>query len=200
MIFTAIAMLCLGLTLGFRSPVLAGHTYSKPKLSALDSHVVNAGGNVTLQCISWQRYDGFILIKEGEPKFSRTLDSQYIFTGHLQAMFSLGPMTSRNTGIFRCYGFYKRDPQKWSMPSDPLEVHISEAVEPLRLSPNISDPKTVSQPQDYTKENLIRIGVSVLVLVLLGILLYEDQHSQRRIQSTASRENSASVKVAETSE
>ncbi|XP_049988525.1 leukocyte immunoglobulin-like receptor subfamily A member 6 [Alexandromys fortis] len=125
MIFTAIAMLCLGLTLGFRSPVLAGDPYSKPRLSALDSHVVNAGGNVTLQCISWQKYDGFILIKEGEPKFSRTLDSHYIFTGHLQAMFSLGPMTSRNMGTFRCYGFYKRDPQKLSMPSDPLEVHIS---------------------------------------------------------------------------
>ena len=58
----------------------------------------------------------------------------------------------------------------------------------------------VSQPQDYTKENLIRIGVSVLVLVLLGILLYEDQHSQRRVQYTASREKSASVKVGETSE
>ena len=107
------------------SPSLLGDPYSKPRLSALDSHVVNAGGNVTLQCISWQRYDGFILIKEGEPKFSRTLDSQYIFTGHLQAMFSLGPMTSRNTGTFRCYGFYKRDPQKLSMPSDPLEVHRS---------------------------------------------------------------------------
>lgn len=126
MIFTSTAMLCLGLTLGLRSPVLAGDPYSKPRLSAVDSAVVNAGETVTLQCISWQRYDGFILTKEGEPKFSRTLDSQYIFTGHLQAMFPVGPMTLSDRGTFRCYGYYKKDPQKWSMPSDPLEIHISE--------------------------------------------------------------------------
>ncbi|XP_031240955.1 neutrophil immunoglobulin-like receptor 1 isoform X2 [Mastomys coucha] len=125
MIFTSTAVLCLGLTLGLRSLVLAGDPYSKPRLSVLDSSIVNAGENVTFQCISWQKYDVFILTKEGEPKFSRTLDSQYIFTGHLQAIFSVGPMTPSNSGTFRCYGYYKRNPQKWSMPSDPLEIHVS---------------------------------------------------------------------------
>lgn len=55
-----------------------GDSYSKPRVSVLDSPIVNAGENVTFQYISWQKYDGFILAKEGEPKFSRTLDSQYI--------------------------------------------------------------------------------------------------------------------------
>jgi leukocyte immunoglobulin-like receptor len=37
-----------------------------------------------------------------------------------------------------------------------------------------------SQPQDYTVENLIRMVVAGLVLVVLGILLFEVLHSQRR--------------------
>lgn len=67
--------------------------------------------------------------------FSRTLDSKYIFTGHLQAMFSVGPMTPSNRGTFRCYGYYKRDPKKRSMPSDPLEIQVSgEAVPSMTQS------------------------------------------------------------------
>lgn len=157
-------MLCLGLTLGLRSPVLAGDPYSKPRLSAVDSAVVNAGETVTLQCISWQRYDGFILTKEGEPKFSRTLDSQYIFTGHLQAMFPVGPMTLSDRGTFRCYGYYKKDPQKWSMPSDPLEIHIS-----------------ASKSQDHTMDNLIRMAMVGLVFLVFGILQFKTWYSYRQI-------------------
>ncbi|XP_028630907.1 neutrophil immunoglobulin-like receptor 1 isoform X1 [Grammomys surdaster] len=134
MIFTSTAMLYLGLILGLRSPVLAGNSYRKPRLSVLDSPTVNTGENMTFQCISWQEYDGFILTKEGEPKFSRTLDSQYIFTGHLQAIFYVGPMTPSHSGTYRCYGFYKRNPQKLSMPSDPLEIHVSGVSETINSS------------------------------------------------------------------
>jgi hypothetical protein len=39
-----------------------------------------------------------------------------------------------------------------------------------------------SQSQDYTVENLIHMGVAGLVLLVLGILIFETLHSQRRMQ------------------
>ncbi|XP_028630908.1 leukocyte immunoglobulin-like receptor subfamily A member 5 isoform X2 [Grammomys surdaster] len=177
MIFTSTAMLYLGLILGLRSPVLAGNSYRKPRLSVLDSPTVNTGENMTFQCISWQEYDGFILTKEGEPKFSRTLDSQYIFTGHLQAIFYVGPMTPSHSGTYRCYGFYKRNPQKLSMPSDPLEIHVSGVSETI----NSSEAKAVSKTQDHTVENIFRMATVGLILLVFGILQLKAWHNQRQI-------------------
>jgi hypothetical protein len=45
-----------------------------------------------------------------------------------------------------------------------------------------------SQPQNYTVENLICMGVAVLVLMVLGILLFETLHSWRRTQDEAKGE------------
>lgn len=105
--------------------VVKGIHNSKPRLSALPSPVVTSGGNMTLQCVSWERYDKFILTKEDQ-KFLSSTDSQDIHsTRQYQALFSIDHVTPDHKGIIRCYGYYNHAPQLWSVPSDPLEIHIS---------------------------------------------------------------------------
>ncbi|XP_021090979.1 leukocyte immunoglobulin-like receptor subfamily B member 3A isoform X1 [Mesocricetus auratus] len=112
--------------------VVTGY-YTKPILSALTSLVVTSGENMTFQCVSWERYNSFILTKEDE-KFSRPQDSQYInSTGHSQALFHIGSVTVSHRGMFRCYG-YKNSTYMWSEPSDPLEIHIAGQ---LKVAPTL---------------------------------------------------------------
>ncbi|XP_076783871.1 leukocyte immunoglobulin-like receptor subfamily A member 5 isoform X2 [Arvicanthis niloticus] len=175
--------------------------YSKPSLGIQSSTVVISGEIVTLQCVSQLGFNRFVLTMEGEQKPFLIQDSEFInSTGQFQGLFPVGPVTSSHRWKFRCYGYHINSPQVWSEPSDLLEIRVSETDQLLRPSPNTTDPKTVSQPQDYTMENLIRMGVSVLVLVLFGILLFEAQHSQRQTQHMAGRESSASFMVAESCE
>ncbi|XP_057617618.1 leukocyte immunoglobulin-like receptor subfamily B member 3 [Chionomys nivalis] len=105
--------------------VVTGLYSIKPQLTALPSPVVTSRGNMTLQCVSWVGYDKFILTKEDQ-KFLSSVDSQYIHsTRQYQAVFSIDHVTPDHKGTFRCYGYYNHTPQLWSVPSDPLEIHIS---------------------------------------------------------------------------
>ncbi|XP_076413304.1 leukocyte immunoglobulin-like receptor subfamily A member 5 [Peromyscus maniculatus bairdii] len=104
--------------------LLVSGVYNKPTLSTMQNPVVNLRGSVTLSCTSSQRYDWFILTKNGQ-KFSIPLSSRCTHTGMFLAEFPVGPVTSSQRWRFRCYGYYTNNSQVWSEGSDVLELLVS---------------------------------------------------------------------------
>ncbi|KAH0503398.1 Leukocyte immunoglobulin-like receptor subfamily B member 3, partial [Microtus ochrogaster] len=151
---------------------------NKPCLSVLPRCVVTPGKNVTFKCFSQEEYDSFIVIKEGEQKHSMIMESQKTSAGQFQALFFVGPMTSSSSGTFKCYGYYKANPQVWSEPSDHLEIQVLGSAMNTKLSKDECKPKTASNTQDHTVENLIRMGLAGLVFIILGTLLFEHWRNQ----------------------
>ncbi|XP_037058093.1 leukocyte immunoglobulin-like receptor subfamily A member 6 isoform X3 [Peromyscus leucopus] len=88
----------------FLELVVTGFYSSKVTLSAITSSVVTSGGHVTLQCVSDQKYNMFILMKEDE-KFSRPLPSQNIHPELFGALFTVGTVNLNQRWRFTCYGY-----------------------------------------------------------------------------------------------
>ncbi|XP_028630916.1 leukocyte immunoglobulin-like receptor subfamily A member 5 [Grammomys surdaster] len=157
--------------------VVTGFFDNKPILSALPRPMVTSGESVTLKCFSQKEYDKFIVIKEGKQKHSMIMKSQKTYVGQFQALFSVGPVTPNSSGTFKCYGYYKASPQIWSEPSDHLDIYVSGSPGTIGLFQNMSKAKTASETKDHTVENLIRMGMAGLVIIILGILLFEACHN-----------------------
>ncbi|XP_026634269.1 leukocyte immunoglobulin-like receptor subfamily B member 3 [Microtus ochrogaster] len=86
--------------------------------------LVVTGGYVTLQCVSQQAYNSFILVKDNE-KFSQPVPSHDIYAKLSGACFTVGPVTHNQRWRFTCYGFYWSSSQLWSVPSNDLELLVS---------------------------------------------------------------------------
>nr|XP_045236665.1 leukocyte immunoglobulin-like receptor subfamily A member 1 isoform X2 [Macaca fascicularis] len=181
--------------------LIAGQIRGTPFLSVQPGPTVVSGENVTLLCQSSWQFHAFLLTQAGAADAHLHLRSMYKYPKY-QAEFPMSPVTSAHAGTYRCYGSLSSNPYLLSVPSDPLELVVSAetfsppqtksdskagAADTLGLSQNNSDPKTASHSQDYTVENLIRMGMAGLILVVLGILLFKPQYSQRSLQDAARR-------------
>ncbi|XP_070942315.1 leukocyte immunoglobulin-like receptor subfamily A member 6 [Macaca nemestrina] len=164
--------------------LIAGQIPDRPFLSVQPGPTVASGKNVTLLCQSRSPMDTFLLTKEGAAHHLLRLRSEHRAQQH-QAEFPMGPVTSAHAGTYRCYSSHRFFPYLLSHPSDPLELVVSgegpdlvlselkgsaQALPPAEL--RMLRKEGTSHPQDYTVENLIRMAVAGLVLVVLGILLF----------------------------
>ncbi|XP_014304058.1 leukocyte immunoglobulin-like receptor subfamily A member 6 [Myotis lucifugus] len=147
--------------------LVAGHLPDRPSLSVQPGPRVASGENVTLRCQSQSPRDTFLLSKEGASDPPLLLRSEHR-AQQFQVEFSMSPVTSAHGGNYRCYSSHSSSPFLLSLPSEPLELLVS-----------------VSHPQDYTVENLIRMGVAGLILVVLGVLLFEARNNPIRTLDAA---------------
>uniref|UniRef100_A0A8D2ESA5 Leukocyte immunoglobulin-like receptor subfamily A member 6 n=1 Tax=Theropithecus gelada TaxID=9565 RepID=A0A8D2ESA5_THEGE len=164
----------------------SGQFYVTVSLSVQPGPTVASGENVTLLCQSQGQFHTFLLTKEGAAHPPLHLSSKYRAHKY-QAEFPMGPVTSAHAGTYRCYSSLSSNPHLLSVPSDPLELVVSGpsgGSSPPRTGPR-STP--ASHPQDYTVENLIRMGMAGLILVVLGILLFDALRSRRSPQEAAGR-------------
>ncbi|XP_059855980.1 leukocyte immunoglobulin-like receptor subfamily A member 6 isoform X6 [Delphinus delphis] len=164
--------------------LVAGSFPDTPSLSVQPGPVVASGENVTLLCQSGSTKETFLLSKEGAAQSPLRLRSKYR-GGHFQAEFSMSPVTSAHNGTYRCYSLLSSNPYLLSHASAPLELAVSGAADTIHPPQNKSDPTGASHPQDYTVENLIRMGMAGSVLLGLGILLFQAQHGHGGAQDAA---------------
>ncbi|XP_028630876.1 leukocyte immunoglobulin-like receptor subfamily B member 4 isoform X2 [Grammomys surdaster] len=145
--------------------------YENPSLSVWPSPDVTSGVPIAFNCSSSLGFGRFILIQEGKPNLSWILNSQYQANQTFYATFVLDAVTPNHNGTFRCYGYFRNEPQVWSKSSNPLDLMVSDPVD--QSSTHIEDEAPASHHRDHTVENLIRMVLAALVLVTLMMLLLE---------------------------
>uniref|UniRef100_A0A5F9CES0 Natural cytotoxicity triggering receptor 1 n=1 Tax=Oryctolagus cuniculus TaxID=9986 RepID=A0A5F9CES0_RABIT len=161
--------------------------YDTPTLWVQPVPKVTSGENVIFYCQLETVTNTFFLLQEGWP--SHTQGSHRA----VPAEFPMGPVTSAHTGTYRCFGAYSG--HVWSFPSEPVKLLVTGEEAPKKppglwgtmLHP-ISGPSAPAPAAwDHTAQNLLRIGLAVLVLVALMWLLAEDWLCRWRTREGAGR-------------
>jgi leukocyte immunoglobulin-like receptor len=86
--------------------------------------VVTSVEILTLQCVSLLAFARFILTKEGESKVPGPRTLRAISVG----IYRPCSLWTLSRWMFRCFGYYRNQPQVWSAPSDLLELLVSGEV------------------------------------------------------------------------
>ncbi|XP_016836139.1 leukocyte immunoglobulin-like receptor subfamily A member 6 isoform X1 [Cricetulus griseus] len=151
--------------------MITGQLPASPFLSVKPNSTVQSGENVALLCQSTYTTDTFILSKEGAAHQPQRMKSKFQ-DGEFQAEFSMSAVTSALSGTYRCYSSQDSSPYLLSHASAPVELSVSA---------------TASENKDHSVENLIRMGIAVLVLIVLGILVFEAWCSQSQVYHAAEK-------------
>uniref|UniRef100_A0A673UIH9 Natural cytotoxicity triggering receptor 1 n=1 Tax=Suricata suricatta TaxID=37032 RepID=A0A673UIH9_SURSU len=162
--------------------------YDTPTLSVHPGPEVSSGDNVTFSCRLETATNMFLLLKEGGPGRPQP---RY---GDTQVEFRVGPVTTAHRGTYRCFGSYNN--HAWSFPSEPVELLVTGDAGDTSLAPTeytsfsgswdpylLTTDTAVQQDSvlwNHTAQNLLRMGLVFLVLVVLGYLLAEDWLCRRR--------------------
>ncbi|XP_023563730.1 natural cytotoxicity triggering receptor 1-like isoform X3 [Octodon degus] len=169
--------------------------YDTPTLQVHPGPEVTLGESVTLYCHLETATSMFFLLKEGRSSHVRE------GWGPVQAEFPLGPVTAAHQGTYRCFGSYNS--HSWSFPSEPVELVVTgdgntsfslldptspaaaaDAWEPCAMNTESGAQKDPVL-WDFTTQNLLRLGLALLVLVALVLLLVEDCKSRKRVRVRA---------------
>ncbi|XP_023604373.1 T-cell-interacting, activating receptor on myeloid cells protein 1-like [Myotis lucifugus] len=168
MIHKLLPLLCLRLCAG--QDLRRDGELPKPSLHARPGRKVTAGENVILQCQLPRPVTEphtFALLKKGT-----STPIQLQSAVGIQTDFSLPSVTGSDTGAYSCVYYQTGAPFWASRPSDELTILVTDA------------PGATST--DYTTGNLIRLGLSALITVLMVAFLVEAWWSQRRSPSGSS--------------
>uniref|UniRef100_D3Z674 Paired-Ig-like receptor A13 n=2 Tax=Mus musculus TaxID=10090 RepID=D3Z674_MOUSE len=147
--------------------LISGQLPITPSLLVKPNHTVHSGETVSLLCWSMDPVETFILSKEGSAQQPLRLKSKS-HDQQSQAEFSMSAVTSHLSGTYRCYGAQDSSFYLLSSASSPVELTVS-----------------ATENQDHTTENLIRMGMAVVVLIVLSILATEAWRSHRQTHPAA---------------
>ncbi|CAH7409747.1 unknown_gene_12354 [Phodopus roborovskii] len=164
--------------------LVTGQLSFTPSLSVKPNSTVHTGDNVMLLCQSTYKADTFILSKEGAAHQPQRIQSKFQ-DWKFQAEFSMSAGTSVFSGTYRCYGAWDSSPYLLSHASAPVDLIVSASG----LSTSRPTPTVASENKDHTVENLIRMGIAVLILIVLGILVFEAWDSQNQADHAAKKQS-----------
>uniref|UniRef100_A0A8C0H7M9 Immunoglobulin domain-containing protein n=1 Tax=Chelonoidis abingdonii TaxID=106734 RepID=A0A8C0H7M9_CHEAB len=110
--------------------VVAGREFTKPTIWVSPSRVVALGGNVTIRCEGWSLGLEFFLRKARHPNLQvRTVPAGKV------AEFPIPNVGREDGGSYTCNYHSIADQNRWSYPSDPVEITVGEPSYP---KPSIS--------------------------------------------------------------
>lgn len=160
------ALLCLGLCWRPWDQVQAG-VLPKPSIQADPGPIVPKGSPVTLWCQGSPQAEVYRLYKVGD---SGLWEDEATQDSRNTARFHFESLSSRHAGQYQCA---YRSMKGWSRQSDPLALVVTGPADTIHPSQNHTDPRNASPPEDYTVGNIIRMAVAGLILLGLGILLFQ---------------------------